>query len=303
MNKYEIKYMIEYKTVKIDGLDIFYREAGPKNAPTILLLHGFPTSSHMFRNLIQKLSHEFHLVAPDYPGYGNSSMPLVDEFDYTFENMAKIIFDFTETIGLEKYSLYMMDYGAPIGFRLFSMEPEKVQAFIIQNGNAYDEGLGEFWNPIKNWWNNKTLENEKKLHYLVTEETTKWQYINGTRNPRSISPDNWIIDQTRLNRPGNVAIQQAMLYDYKTNLPLYSQWQKNFRKYQPATLIVWGKNDYIFPESGAHPYKRDLKDIEVYILDTGHFALEEDCYVIAEKISEFFSSRSKIQAEVKAIKA
>ena len=303
MNKHQIKYMIEYKSVKIDGLDIFYREAGPKNAPTILLLHGFPTSSHMFRNLIQNLSDEFHLVAPDYPGYGNSSMPLVDEFEYTFENMAKIIFDFTDTIGLEKYSLYMMDYGAPIGFRLFSMEPEKVQAFIIQNGNAYNEGLGEFWNPIKNWWNNKTLENEKKLHYLVTEETTKWQYINGTRNPQSISPDNWIIDQTRLNSPGKVAIQLAMLYDYKTNLLLYSQWQKNFRKYQPPTLIVWGKNDYIFPESGAHPYKRDLKDIEIYILDTGHFALEEDCDVIAEKISEFFSSRSKIQPEVKAIKA
>ncbi|MGE5706499.1 MAG: alpha/beta hydrolase, partial [Nitrososphaerales archaeon] len=243
--------MTEYKTIKIDGLDIFYREAGPKNAPTILLLHGFPTSSHMFRNLIQKLSDEFHLVAPDYPGYGNSSMPTVDEFNYTFENMAKIIYKFAETIELEKYSLYMMDYGAPIGFRLFSMQPEKVQAFIIQNGNAYDEGLGEFWNPIKDWWNNTTAENEKKLHYLVTEETTKWQYINGTRNSLSISPDNWIIDQARLERPGNVAIQLAMLYDYKTNPPLYSQWQKNFRNYQPHTLIVWGKNDYIFPESGA----------------------------------------------------
>ncbi len=303
MNKYQTKYMTEYKTVKINGLDIFYREAGPKNAPTILLLHGFPTSSHMFRNLIQKLSCEIHLVAPDYPGYGNSSMPLVDEFDYTFENMAKIIYKFIETIGLEKYSLYMMDYGAPIGFRLFSMQPEKVQAFIIQNGNAYYEGLGEFWNPIKDWWNSKTLENEKKLHYLVTEETTKWQYINGTRNSQLISPDNWIIDQARLNRLGNVAIQLAMLYDYKTNPPLYSQWQKKFRKYQPPTLIVWGKNDYIFPESGAHPYKRDLKDIEIYILDTGHFALEEDCDVIAEKISGFFSSRPKIKSEVKPIEA
>ena len=303
MNKYETKYMTEYKTIKIDGLDIFYREAGPKNAPTILLLHGFPTSSHMFRNLIQKLSDEFHLVAPDYPGYGNSSMPTVDEFDYTFENMAKIIYKFAETIELEKYSLYMMDYGAPIGFRLFSMQPEKVQAFIIQNGNAYDEGLGEFWNPIKDWWNNTTAENEKKLHYLVTEETTKWQYINGTRNSLSISPDNWIIDQARLERPGNVAIQLAMLYDYKTNPPLYSQWQKNFRNYQPHTLIVWGKNDYIFPESGAHPYKRDLKDVETFIFDTGHFALEEDCDAIAEKISGFFSSRPEIKAEVKAIEA
>ncbi len=294
MNKLQNIYKTKYRTVKINDLDIFYREAGPKNAPTILLLHGFPTSSHMFRNLIQILSDEFHLIAPDYPGYGNSSMPPVDEFQYTFENMAKIIYKFVETIGLENYSLYMMDYGAPIGYRLFSMHPEKVQAFIIQNGNAYDEGLGEFWNPIKDWWKNKTLENEKKLHYLVKEETTKWQYINGTRDPQLISPDNWIIDQTRLNSPGNVAIQLAMLYDYKTNPPLYPQWQKNFRKYQPPTLIVWVKNDYIFPESGAYPYKRDLKDVETYILDTGHFALEEDCDVIAEKISGFFSSKSEI---------
>ncbi|HEX7179583.1 MAG TPA: alpha/beta fold hydrolase, partial [Nitrososphaeraceae archaeon] len=166
MNKSQNKHMTKYKTAKLNGIDIFYREAGPKNAPTILLLHGFPTSSHMFRNLIQKLSDEFHLVAPDYPGYGNSSMPSVDEFDYTFENMAKIISKFIDTIGLEKYSLYMQDYGAPIGFRLFSMHPEKVQAFIIQNGNAYDEGLEKFWNPIKDWWNNKTPEKEKKLHYL-----------------------------------------------------------------------------------------------------------------------------------------
>lgn len=303
MNKPKKKYMTKYKTVKINGLDIFYREAGPKNAPTILLLHGFPTSSHMFRNLIQILSDEFHLVAPDYPGYGNSSMPLVDEFDYTFENMAKIIYKFVETIGLENYSLYMQDYGAPIGYRLFSMHPEKVQAFIIQNGNAYDEGLGEFWNPIKDWWNNKTPENEKKLHYLVTAETTKWQYINGTRNPESISPDNWIIDQARMDRAGNAAIQLAMLYDYKTNPPLYPQWQKNFRTYQPPTLIVWGKNDYIFPEPGAHPYKRDLKDVETYILDTGHFALEEDYDVIAEKISGFFSSRPEIKAVIKDTEA
>jgi pimeloyl-ACP methyl ester carboxylesterase len=300
MNKSQKEYFTKYRTVKINGLDIFYREAGPKNAPTILLLHGFPTSSHMFRNLMQILADEFHLVAPDYPGYGNSSMPSVNEFDYTFENLAKIISKFIDTIGLENYSLYMQDYGAPIGYRVFSMHPEKIQAFIIQNGNAYDEGLGEFWNPIKDWWNNKTPENEKKLHYLVTEETTKWQYINGTRNTESISPDNWIIDQARLDRPGNATIQLAMLYDYKTNPPLYSGWQENFRKYQPPTLIVWGKNDYIFPESGAHPYKRDLKDVEIYILDTGHFALEEDYDVIAEKISGFFSSRPQIKAVIKS---
>jgi pimeloyl-ACP methyl ester carboxylesterase len=297
------KYSTKYKTVKIDDLDIFYREAGPTNAPTILLLHGFPTSSHMFRNLIQRLSDRFHLIAPDYPGYGNSSMPSIDEFEYTFENVANSIDRFIETIGLENYSLYMMDYGAPIGFRLFSMHPEKIQAFIIQNGNAYDKGLEDFWNPIKDWWNNKTLENEKKLHYLVTLETTKWQYINGTRNSQLISPDNWIVDQARLDRPGNVAIQLAMLYDYKTNPPLYSQWQENFRRYQPPTLIIWGKNDYIFPEVGAHQYKRDLKDVETYILDTGHFALEEDCDVIAEKINKFISSRPEIKVGVKGIAA
>ncbi len=293
----------EHKTVKINGLDIFYRETGPRDAPTILLLHGFPTSSHMFRNLMPDLSDEFHLIAPDYPGYGNSAMPSVEEFEYTFDNMAEIINTFVETIGLEKYSLYMMDYGAPVGFRLFSNHPERIQAFIIQNGNAYEEGLMEFWDPIKDWWSDKTLENEKKLHYLIKEETTKWQYINGTRNPNSISPDNWIIDQAKMDRNGNVAIQLAMLYNYKTNSPLYPQWQENFRKYQPPILIVWGKNDYIFPEAGAHSYKRDLKDVETYILDTGHFALEEDGDIITEKISSFFSRRPEIKGGAKAIEA
>lgn len=291
----------EYKTVKIRGLEIFYRESGPKDAPTILLLHGFPTSSHMFRNLMRDLSDEFHMIAPDYPGYGNSSMPLVDEFEYTFANVSEIIDEFVEKIDLKKYSLYMMDYGAPIGYRLFSKHPERVQAFIIQNGNAYEEGLEEFWNPIKEWWKNKTLENEKKLHFLVTEETTKWQYTNGTRNPKSISPDNWMVDQSKMDRKGNVAIQLAMLYDYKTNPPLYPKWHESFQKYQPPTLVVWGKNDYIFPESGAHPYKRDLKDIEIHILDTGHFALEEDGDIIAERISKFFSARPEIRGGVKSI--
>ncbi|WP_316504847.1 alpha/beta hydrolase [Nitrosopumilus sp.] len=303
MNSTRKQNKTKYKTVDVDGLDIFYREAGPKNAPTILLLHGFPTSSHMFRNLMRDLSDEFHMIAPDYPGYGNSSMPLVGEFEYTFDNMGEIINKFVEKLGIEKYSLYMMDYGAPIGYRLFSKHPQRVQAFIVQNGNAYDEGLEEFWNPIKTWWNDKTKENEKKLHYLVAADTTKWQYTNGTRDPESVSPDNWIVDQAKLDREGNVAIQLAMLYDYKTNPPLYPKWQGNFRKYQPPALIVWGKNDYIFPEAGAHPYKRDLTDVETYILDTGHFALEEDGYVISEKISKFFSARPEIKGEVKKIAA
>ena len=293
--------MTKHKFVEINGQQIFYREAGPKDAPTILLLHGFPTSSHMFRNLMRDLSDEFHTIAPDYPGYGNSSMPSVDEFKYTFDNMAEITDKFVESLGIEKYSLYMMDYGAPIGYRLFSKHPQRVQALIVQNGNAYDEGLGEFWNDIKAWWNDKTEENEKKLHYLVAAETTKWQYTNGTRNPESISPDNWIIDQAKMDRDGNATIQLAMLYDYKTNLSFYPKWQKNFRKYQPPTLIVWGKNDYIFPEAGAHPYKRDLKDVETYILDTGHFALEEDGKMIAKKISNFFAARPEIKGGLETI--
>ena len=293
--------MIKHRFVKVNDQQIFYREAGPKDAPTILLLHGFPTSSHMFRNLMQDLSDQFHTIAPDYPGYGNSSMPSIDEFEYTFDNIANIVDKFIETLGIAKYSLYMMDYGAPVGYRLFSKHPERIQAFIVQNGNAYEEGLDEFWNDIKVWWNDKTKDNEKKLHHLVTAETTKWQYINGTRDPDSISPDNWIVDQAKLDREGNVAIQLAMLYDYKTNPPLYPKWQENFRKYQPPTLIVWGKNDYIFPEAGAYPYKRDLKDVETYILDTGHFALEEDGNVIAEKISSFFAARPEIKGGAQAI--
>ncbi len=284
---------VEEKTVKIDGQDVFYLEAGRKDAPTILLLHGFPTSSHMFRNLIPALSDKFHLVAPDMIGYGRSSMPTVDEFEYTFEHQTDIIEKLTEELGLKKYSMYVMDYGAPVGFRLFVRHPNRVESFIVQNGNAYEEGLLEFWNNIKAWWKDKTDENEKKLNYLVAADTTKWQYTNGTRNPDTINPENWITDQAGLDRTGNVAIQLAMMYDYKTNPPLYPKFQEFFRKYQPPMLIVWGKNDYIFPEEGAHPYERDLKHVEKYILDTGHFALEEDRDFIAEKIRNFLNSRTK----------
>jgi len=284
---------VEEKTVKIDGQDVFYLEAGRKDAPTILLLHGFPTSSHMFRNLIPALSDKFHLVAPDMIGYGRSSMPTVDEFEYTFEHQTNIIEKLTEELGLKRYSMYVMDYGAPVGFRLFLRHPNRVESFIVQNGNAYEEGLLKFWNDIKAWWKDKTDENEKKLHYLVAADTTKGQYTNGTRSPDSIDPENWITDQAGMDRPGNVAIQLAMMYDYKTNPPLYPKFQEFFRKYQPPMLIVWGKNDYIFPEEGAHPYERDLKDVEKYILDTGHFALEEDCDFIAEKIRNFLNLRTK----------
>jgi pimeloyl-ACP methyl ester carboxylesterase len=278
---------ILYKTVQIDGLDIFYREAGPKDAPNVLLLHGFPTSSHMFRNLLPALADKFHVVAPDYPGYGNSSMPDVDEFDYTFDRMAELVETFTGKLGLETYSIYLMDYGAPIGFRLAAKYPERVETLIIQNGNAYEEGLLEFWDPIKAYWKDKTPENRDKLKGLLTVEATKWQYTHGVRSQEAISPDTWNIDQRLLDRNGNQAIQLAMFYDYGTNPPLYPEWQAYFRKHQPPTLITWGKNDPIFPEEGAHPYKRDLKNLEFHILDTGHFALEEDGQVIARLIRDF----------------
>lgn len=283
--------MTTYRTIAIDGLDIFYREAGSRDNPTILLLHGFPTSSHMFRNLIPALADRFHLVAPDYPGYGNSSMPTVDEFDYTFDRLAQIVEKFITALDLKKYSLYVMDYGAPIGYRIAAKYPERVQALIVQNGNAYEEGLREFWDPIKAYWHDRSPENADKLKYLVTLEATKWQYTNGVRNLEAISPDTWNMDQLFLDRPGNGEIQLALLYSYGTNPPLYPQWQEYFRKYQPPTLIVWGKNDYIFPAEGAYPYQRDLKDVEFHLLDTGHFALEEDGDAIASHITKFLASR------------
>ncbi len=283
--------MTTYRTIAIDGLDIFYREAGSRDNPTILLLHGFPTSSHMFRNLMSALADRFHLVAPDYPGYGNSSMPTVHEFDYTFDRLAEIVEKFIAAINLKKYSLYVMDYGAPIGYRIAVKYPERVQSLIVQNGNAYEEGLGEFWNPIKAYWQDRSPENADKLKYLVTLEATKWQYTNGVRNLEAISPDTWNMDQLFLDRPGNDEIQLALLYSYGTNPPLYPQWQEYFRKYQPPTLIVWGKNDYIFPAEGAYPYQRDLKDVEFHLLNTGHFALEEDGDAIANHITQFLASR------------
>jgi pimeloyl-ACP methyl ester carboxylesterase len=290
--------MTSYKTVTIEGLDIFYREAGSPDDPTILLLHGFPTSSHMFRNLIQVLSDRFHLVAPDYPGFGNSSMPSVEEYDYTFDGIAEIIDSFTEKLGLYKYSLYMMDYGAPVGYRLAVKHPERVESMIVQNGNAYEEGLREFWDPIKAYWKEKSKENGDVLrNSLLTIEATKWQYTNGVRNPETIAPENWFHDQYLMDRPGNKDIQLQLFYDYGSNPPLYPDWQAYFREYQPPTLIAWGKNDYIFPEEGAHPYKRDLKNIEFHILDTGHFALEEDGDKIAHLITCFMAKHTDLLAK------
>lgn len=279
------------KIVQVNGVEIFYREAGSKDSPTILLLHGYPTSSHMFRNLIKDLSGSYHLLAPDYPGYGNSEQPPIEKFDYTFDNMANIIEGFLDKLKINKYSIYLMDYGAPIGFRIAAKYPERVDALIIQNGNAYEEGLREFWKPIKKYWNNKTKENGVALEGFHSLDGLKWQYTNGVRNPERISPDNWNVDLRHLEREGNDKIQLAMFYDYRTNVPLYPSWQEYFRKYQPPTLIVWGKNDYIFPSEGAFPYKSDLKNIEFHLLDTGHFALEEDGDVIAGLIREFLDNQ------------
>jgi len=285
---------IKNQTITVDGQSIFYREAGDKeNAPTILLLHGFPTSSHMFRNIIPALADKFHLVAPDYPGFGYSSMPPVDKFEYTFDHLAQIVDKFITRIGLERYSLYVMDYGAPIGYRLAVKHPEMVEALIVQNGNAYDEGLGEFWKPLKAYWYEPNDKNKNALKKFLTLEATRWQYTHGVKNENAISPDNWIHDQLLLDRPGNNEIQLQLFYDYRSNPPLYPQWQEYFRKYQPPTLVVWGRNDIIFIKEGAIPYQRDLKNIQLHLLNTGHFALEEEGELIAELISRFLLTRHK----------
>jgi pimeloyl-ACP methyl ester carboxylesterase len=285
---------VTYNTLKVNNLEIFYREAGNPSKPTILLLHGFPTSSHMFRKLIPILADKYHVVAPDYPGFGYSSAPRVSEFTYTFDHLAEVIDQFTVAKGLKKYSLYVQDYGAPVGYRLAVKYPERIQALIVQNGNAYEEGLRGFWNPLKNYWENPTEQNANKLRDFLKVESTKWQYTHGTRNPNRISPDTWTFDQALLDRPGNQEIQLKLFLDYGSNPALYPKWQAYFRQHQPPTLIVWGKNDQIFPAEGAEPYKRDLKNIEFHLLDTGHFALEEEGDRIAELIHSFLA-RQKIQ--------
>lgn len=284
---------VSYNTVEIDGLEIFYREAGSRENPTILLLHGFPTSSHMFRNLIPALAGDYHLVAPDYPGYGYSSMPSVDEFDYTFDRLSEIVESFVEQLGLDSYSVYLQDYGAPVGFRLVAKYPERVEALIVQNGNAYDEGLREFWDPIKAYWADRSAENAEPLRGFLTLETTKWQYLHGVRDSSAVSPDTWHHVQPLLDRPGNEDIQLALFYSYGSNPPLYPAWQEYLRTHQPPTLIVWGQNDYIFPAEGAHPYKRDLTNLEFHLLDTGHFALEEKGDVIAAYMRSFLDREVK----------
>ena len=284
---------VRHHTVEIEGLDIFYREAGPKDAPTVLLLHGFPTSSHMFRNLIPALADRYHVVAPDYPGYGNSSMPSVSEFDYSFDRFADIIEKLVAKLDIERYSLYLMDYGAPVGFRIATRAPERVDTLIVQNGNAYVEGLREFWDPLRAYWNEPTKENGDALRNFLNLDATRWQYTHGVADVSRISPDNWNIDQRLLDRPGNQEIQLAMFLDYGTNPGLYPAWQRYMREHQPPTLLVWGKNDVIFPAEGAYPYKRDLKNLEFHLFDTGHFALEEKGEEIASLMRSFLDRNTK----------
>jgi pimeloyl-ACP methyl ester carboxylesterase len=282
---------VHYNTIRINDLDIFYREAGQKSAPVLLLLHGFPTSSNMFRNLIPRLAKSFRIIAPDYPGYGFSSMPDRADFPYTFESMTNIVEGLAEKLQLSAYILYVMDYGAPIGYRLALRHPEKVAGLIVQNGNAYEEGLLKFWDPIKKYWNEKTPENRSALAFLAKPEATKWQYENGVSDATLLDPTTWTLDQMLMDRTGNGDIQLDMLLDYASNVPLYPEFQAFFRKYQPPMLIVWGKNDFIFPPEGAIPYKRDLPKVETHLLDTGHFALETHGEEIASRIEKFFAAR------------
>ena len=282
-------YLTTYHTVEVNGLDIFYREAGRKDAPTLILLHGYPTSSHMFRNLMEDLASDYHLIAPDYPGYGRSAQPAMTDFEYTFDNFASIIEQLLVQLDITRYGLYLMDYGAPVGYRIFEKHPERVTSFIVQNGNAYAEGLTDFWNPLRKLWADNSKEHQKPLEGFHQIEGLKWQYLHGVQDSTKVSPDNWHHDLQHLTRPENNEIQLALFYDYRTNVDRYPKWQKLFREYQVPTLVVWGKNDIIFPSSGAHPYKRDLKNIEFHLLDTGHFALEEKGDEIALYIADFLS--------------
>ena len=285
--------MTRYHITKVDGVDVFYREAGPADAPVVLLLHGFPTSSHMFRNLIPLLADTYHVIAPDYPGYGESGAPDHKAFAYTFAHYAEIVDGLLAQKRIQRYALYVMDYGAPVGYRLALKHPERVSALIVQNGNAYEEGFGPFWDPIKAYWRADTPGHRKALEGLMTLQTTKFQYTDGMSDLSHIDPDNWNHDQMLLDRPGNLDIQLDLFKDYGTNVPLYPQFQAFFRNYKPPTIIVWGKNDKIFPAEGAAPYLRDLPQAELHMIDSGHFALEDKLDEMAPLIHDFLDRTVK----------
>jgi pimeloyl-ACP methyl ester carboxylesterase len=269
---------VNYRTVNVDGVDVFYREAGPQDGPVLILRHGFPTSSHMFRDLITRL---------DDKGYGYSGAPDHKQFAYTFDNYASIVDKLTDQIGVKRHALYVMDHGAPVGFRLAAKHPDRITAIIVQNGNAYDESIGKFWDPIKAYWETGAAKEREGIRWLMLPKTTLWQYSNGFKDASLVSPDARTLDQLFLDRPGNQEIQLDLIYDYRTNIPLYPQWQAYFRKYKPPMLIVWGKNDEIFLAAGAEPFKRDIPKVEIHMFDTGHFALESNGPEIAALIREF----------------
>jgi pimeloyl-ACP methyl ester carboxylesterase len=272
-------------------MQIFYREAGPADGPVVLLLHGFPTSSHMFRNLIPELADRYRVIAPDYPGYGQSDMPDRSKYAYTFDAFGAVVEELLLQLGVASFAMYVMDYGAPVGWRLFLKGPDRVTGLIIQNGNAYDEGLKAFWDPIKKYWDDGGKATRDANLGLVSPETTIFQYTDGVDDKTRVSPDNWVHDQALLDRPGNADVQMDVMYDYRTNLPLYPKVQELFRKHQPPTLIVWGERDFIFPADGAHPYKRDLTDLEFHLIPTGHFALEDRADEMVPLIRDFLDRK------------
>jgi pimeloyl-ACP methyl ester carboxylesterase len=278
---------ITYRTVDVDGFEVFYREAGAREAPALLLLHGFPTASHMFRDLIPLLSDRYHIIAPDLPGFGRSGMPSRRTFTWSFDNLANVIDRFTEVVGLNRFAVYVFDYGAPTGFRIASRHPDRITAIISQNGNAYEEGLSEGWNPIRAYWEDASAANRNALRAFLTPETTVWQYTHGVPDPTSVSPDGYSLDNFYLARPGQDEIQLDLFGDYKSNVRLYPAFQDYFRNHKPPLLAVWGRNDPFFLPPGAEAFKRDIPDSVVRFFDTGHFALETHASEIAAAIRDF----------------
>jgi len=284
---------IRLDTVEADGIKIFYREAGPADAPVILLLHGYPTSSHMFRHLMPRLASSFRLIAPDLPGFGFTEVPSERQYRYTFDNLGVTINAFVEALNLKRYAIYVFDYGAPTGFRLAVAHPERVTAIISQNGNAYVDGLGEAWNPIQKYWNEPTPANREALRGFIGLEGTKWQYVHGVTNPVQVQPEAYWLDTVLLQRPGNAEIQLDLFLNYASNVKLYPTFQEYFRKSQPPLLAAWGKNDPFFIPPGAEAFRKDIPSAKVVFYDTGHFALETHVEEISEEIHSFLNELAK----------
>jgi pimeloyl-ACP methyl ester carboxylesterase len=280
---------IKLQTVDADGIKIFYREAGPADGPVLLLLHGYPTSSHMFRHLMPRLASSFRLIAPDLPGFGFTEVPAAREYQYTFANVAVTINAFVEALNLKRYAIYVFDYGAPTGFRLAVAHPERVSAIISQNGNGYVEGLGDAWDPIKKYWKDPIPANRDALRQFIGFEGTKWQYVHGVSDPLLVEPEAYWLDTVLLQRPGNVEIQLDLFLDYANNVKLYPTFQEYFRKSQPPLLAAWGKNDPFFIPPGAEAFRRDIPSAKVVFYDTGHFALETHVQEISEQIHVFLN--------------